>query len=97
MAAFLHKGAYGNGGFGIEKTKNWSQPKLFGDLCRLQDFHEPLDDPFNDPPTLLPNRATRQHRQWWARREISFPLFFGIAYLFFFFWALEELMQSYLR
>lgn len=61
---------------GIEKTKNWSQPKLFGDLRRFQDFHEPLDDPSNDPPTLLPNRAMRQHRQWWARREISFPLFF---------------------
>src|SRR6476661_11040331 len=61
---------------GIERSKSWTQPRLFVDLHRLRDLHETLEDRWNDPPDLPPNRATRQHRQWWARREISFPLFF---------------------
>jgi hypothetical protein len=78
---------------GIERSKSWTQPKLFVDLHRLRDLHETLEDQDNDPPGLAPNRATRQHRQWWARREISFPLFFGIAYVFFLFWGLQELLR----
>lgn len=78
---------------GIERSKSWTQPALFVDLHRLRDLHETLEDRWNDPPDLPPNRATRQHRQWWARREISFPLFFGIAYLFFLFWGLQELVR----
>jgi hypothetical protein len=78
---------------GIERSKSWTQPKLFVDLHRLRDLHETLEDQNNDPPGLAPNRAIRQHRQWWARREISFPLFFGIAYVFFLFWGLQELLR----
>ena len=78
---------------GIERNTNWTQPALFVDLHRLRDLHETLVDRSNDPPDLPPNRAIRQHRQWWARREISFPLFFGIAYLFFLFWGLQELLR----
>src|SRR5690348_11843691 len=59
---------------GIERSKSWTQPALFVDLHRLRDLHETLEDRWNDPPDLPPNRATCQHRQWWARREISFPL-----------------------
>ena len=78
---------------GIERSRSWTQPRLFVDLHRLRDLHETLQDQCNDPPDLAPNRALRQHRQWWARREISFPLFFGIFYMFFLLWGLQELVR----
>ncbi|MEP6888129.1 MAG: hypothetical protein ABI945_07370 [Nitrospirales bacterium] len=78
---------------GIERNANWTQARLFLDLHQLRDLHETIEDRGNDPPNLEPNRATRQHRQWWARREISFPLFFGIAYGFFLIWGLTQLFQ----
>ena len=78
---------------GIERNANWTQARLFVDLHRLRDLHETIEDRGNDPPNLGPNRATRQHRQWWARREVSFPLFFGIAYGLFLIWGLTQLFQ----
>lgn len=76
---------------GIEKETNWTGRKLFVDLHRFRDFHEALENRGNDPPTISPNWAVRQHRQWWARREISFPLFFGIVYLLFLVWGIIQL------
>jgi hypothetical protein len=76
---------------GIERNANWTQDRLFLDLHRLRDLHETIEDRGNDPPNLAPNRATRQHRQWWARREISFPLFFGVAYGLFLMWGVTQL------
>jgi hypothetical protein len=64
------------------------------DLHRLRDRHQALEDPDNEPPVLAPNWATRRHRQWWARREISFPLFFGIVYTLFFAWAVTQIFSG---
>jgi hypothetical protein len=75
---------------GIERTSDWPQPKLFVNLERFRDRHQPLENQRNDPVRLNPNWATRQHRQWWARREISFPLFFGSVYVLFFFWGVSQ-------
>ncbi len=76
---------------GIERGPDWSHPKLFVDLERFRDQHQPLENERNDPARLVPNWATRQHRQWWARREISFSLFFGSVYALFFIWGLSQL------
>jgi hypothetical protein len=76
---------------GIERTPGWAHGHLFLDLCRFRDMHETLQDSTNDPPTFHPGRAIRQHRQWWARREISFPLFFGIAYILLLLWGISQL------
>jgi len=72
----------------IERSAAWNQEKLFDDLHRFRDQHQPLQNPNNDPPALSPNWATRQHRQWWAHREISFPLFFGSVYALFLGWSI---------
>ena len=77
---------------GLEGNTNWSQRKLFTDLHRFRDRHESLKDEQNDPPVLHPNWATRQHRQWWAHREISFPLFFGGIYGLFLIWGVAQLL-----
>jgi hypothetical protein len=79
---------------GIERTREWNQRKLFEDLHRYRDGHESLEDQGNDPPAVQPNWALRQHRQWWARREISFPLFFGIVYGLFLTWSLTQLFDN---
>ncbi len=76
---------------GLEGTTNWNQRKLFTDLHRFRDSHEPLKDNHNDPQVLHPNWATRQQRQWWAHREISFPLFFGGIYGLFLIWGIAQL------
>ena len=76
---------------GIEGKEQWNQPKLFVDLHRYRDRHESLHDRANDPPAVSPTWALRQHRQWWARREFSFPLFFGIAYGLFLIWSLTQI------
>ena len=78
---------------GIERGEHWKQPKLFVDLHRYRDRHEALIEKGNDPPLVEPNWAVRQHRQWWARREVSFPLFFGTVYLLFLAWSLTELVR----
>lgn len=79
---------------GIERTGNWNQRGLFVDLHRFRDQQESLQDPENDPPALHPSWAVRRHRQWWARREISFPLFFGIIYALFLLWASLQLLKT---
>jgi hypothetical protein len=76
---------------GIEREGHWSQRKLFVDLHRYRDHQESLEDDQNDPPAVHPNWALRRHRQWWARREISFPVFFGIVYAMFLVWSLTQL------
>lgn len=77
---------------GIETTGHWKQPKLFVDLYRYRDRHEALTERDNDPAVVVPTWAVRQHRQWWARREISFPLFFGTVYVLFLVWSLTQLV-----
>lgn len=77
---------------GIERAGHWTQPKLFVDLHRYRDRHESLEGRENDPPVVHPNWALRQHRQWWARREISFPVFFGIVYGIFLAWSLTQFL-----
>ena len=77
---------------GIERTFNWPHQKLFVDLHRFRDQRRSLENEHNDPPVLNPNWATRQHRQWWAHREISFPLFFGSVYALFFIWGISHLV-----
>jgi len=77
---------------GIERSSDWPHQKLFVDLHRFRDQHQALENEHNDPAVLSPNWATRQHRQWWARREISFPLFFGSVYAMFFIWGISQLL-----
>jgi hypothetical protein len=79
---------------GIECAGHWKQPKLFFDLHRYRDRHESLTENGNDPPAIHPTWAVRQHRQWWARREVSFPLFFGTVYVLFLVWSLTQLLGS---
>ena len=79
---------------GIEQTAGWLTRTPFQDLHRLTKEHLPVVNSANDPHEFLPNWATRRHRQWWARREISFPLFFGIIYLLFLLWGAKLLIQA---
>jgi len=77
----------------IEESSSWQQEKLFVDLQRFRDQHQPLQNEQNRPPTLHPNWATKQHRQWWAHREISFPFFFGSVYVLFLIWSIAAIFQ----
>ena len=77
---------------GIERQTSWTQPHLFIRLQQYRDHHQSLEDHQNDPPVLHPTWALRQHRQWWARREYSFPVFFGIAYVLFLVWSGIQLL-----
>jgi hypothetical protein len=79
---------------GIECTHDWRQPKLFIDLYRYRDRHESLTEQGNDPAAMYPTWAVRQHRRWWARREVSFPLFFGTVYVLFLVWSLTQLIGA---
>jgi hypothetical protein len=76
---------------GMENAGDWTQPKLFVDLHRYRDRHESLEVKGNDPPVVHPTWALRQHHRWWARRDVSFPLFFGIVYGLFLIWSLTQL------
>jgi len=76
---------------GMESQGDWTQPKLFVDLHRYRDRHESLEVKGIDPPVVHPTWALRQHRQWWASREVTFPLFFGIVYVLFLIWSLTQL------
>jgi hypothetical protein len=76
---------------GIENDPTWTHRKLFVDLYRFRDSHQTLENRENDPPSLSPDWAVRRHRQWWARREISFPLFFGITYGLLLLWDVLQL------
>lgn len=75
---------------GIEQAASWRRPTLFVDLHRFRDQHASLEQRGADPPIVHPSWAIRQHRQWWARREISFPLFFGIVYGLFLLWGMTQ-------
>ena len=77
---------------GSELQTSWTQPQLFSRLQQYRDHHQSLEDRQNDPPVLHPTWALRQHRQWWARREFSFPIFFGIAYVLFLVWSVIQLV-----
>jgi hypothetical protein len=77
---------------GIERMAPWMQPKLFLDLHRFRHEKASLEDRMNEPPAFHPNWAVRQQRQWWARRAISFPLFFGSVYGLFFLWGVIQLV-----
>ena len=78
---------------GMELQTSWTQPQLFIRLQQYRDHHQALEDHKNDPPVLHPTWALRQHRQWWARREFSFPVFFGIAYALFLVWSAIQLFE----
>ena len=58
---------------------------------KLSGAVQSLEDHKNDPPVLHPTWALRQHRQWWAHREFSFPIFFGVAYVLFLVWSVTQL------
>jgi len=77
---------------GSELETTWTQPQLFIRLQRYRDYHQAIEDQRNNPPVLHPTWALRQHRQWWARREFSFPIFFGIAYVLFLVWSVIQLV-----
>lgn len=78
---------------GLERQASSMQPQLFGSLQQYRDLHRALENPHNDPAVLPPTWALRQHRQWWARREFSFPVFFGIAYVLFLAWSMIQLLE----
>lgn len=80
----------------IEKGASWTGLQLFVNLHRFRDLHESLENRENDPPVISPNWAVRRHRQWWARREISFPLFFGTFYVLFLLWGISQLTSTML-
>lgn len=77
---------------GIERHPAWPRKRIFLNLYRFRDEREPLQDAGNDPPLLRPTWAIRMHRQWWARRAVSFPLFFGIVYGLLLIWAVTQLI-----
>lgn len=76
---------------GIERSAAWTRIKLFEDFLSLKDEKQVLKDDRNIPPAFYPNWALRVHRQWWARRAVSFPLFFGIIYGLFLLWSVAQL------
>jgi len=76
---------------GIERTTDWPQQKLFDDLYRFRDQQESLEDKANEPPAFHPSWVLRHHRQWWAHRAITFPLYFGIIYGLFLIWGITQL------
>lgn len=78
---------------GIERTAQWSRRKLFVDLYRFRDQKEMLKDEENIPSAFKPNWILRQHRRWWARRAVSFPVYFGIIYAVFLIWSLAQLLS----
>lgn len=75
---------------GIERTPQWTRRQLFVDLYRFRDQKEGLRDEANIPPAFEPNWILRHHRRWWARRAISFPVYFGLIYLGFLAWAIFQ-------
>ena len=77
---------------GIERAPQWTQSKLFEDFFRLKDQKQVLRDQWNTPGSFHPNWALRVHRRWWARRAVSFPLFFGILYALFMLWSLTQML-----
>ena len=81
---------------GIESAAGWKHLTLFQDIHTLRNQKHPLEDAGNDPVQFYPRWAMNTHRRWWARRAVSFPLFFGFIYLLFFIWSLTQLIISLL-
>ncbi len=79
---------------GIEGKASWPGRKLLSGLHWLRQRHEPWAEPGNDPPTFQPTWAFRTHRQWWAHRAVSFPLFFGSVYGLFLVWSVAQAVGS---
>lgn len=77
---------------GVEAAPDWTDRKLLSGLRWLRERREPLSEPGNQPTTFTPNWAFRTHRQWWAHRAVSFPLFFGSVYGLFLLWSLAQLV-----
>lgn len=77
----------------IERTSDWPRHRLFVDLYRCRDLQECIENKANVPPTFEPSWALRRHRQWWAHRAVSFPLFFGIIYGLFLLWGLTQIPE----
>lgn len=77
---------------GIENRPAWSGGKLLSGLYQLREGQAFLQDEGNSPPTFYAPWAVRQHRQWWAHRAISFPLFFGTVYGLFLSWCVMQLL-----
>lgn len=76
---------------GIERTAQWGRRKLFVDLYRFRNQKEVLRDEVSIPAEFKPNWILRQHRQWWARRAVSFPVYFGVIYAVFLLWSVTQL------
>ena len=76
---------------GIENSTDWTERRLFIDLYRFKDRQETLENKANEPSVFPPNWVLRHHRQWWAHRATTFPLFFGIIYGLFLIWGLTQL------
>ncbi|SDW04369.1 hypothetical protein [Nitrosomonas communis] len=81
---------------GVEQAPEWKSRQLMSDLYRLDEMRLPIEDVRNNPPIFAPNWAFRQRRQWWARRAISFPWFFGCVYGLFLLWATTQLVQHFI-
>ncbi len=79
---------------GLERAPGWKHLTLFEDLYTIRSQKHTLQDPDNHPGQFYPGWAMRTHRHWWARRAVSFPLFFGFIYLLFFIWSLSQLALS---
>lgn len=79
---------------GIENSTGWKHLTLFHDLYILRNQKHTLEDAGNNPVQFYPGWAMNTHRQWWARRAVSFPLFFGFIYLLFFVWSLTQLIVT---
>ena len=79
---------------GIEQSQEWSDQLLLTSLYRLHKTREPIENRRNEPPIFLPNWAFRHHRRWWARRAVSFPIFFGSVYGLFLLWAMTQLFWN---
>ncbi|TKB76223.1 MAG: hypothetical protein E8D45_06580 [Nitrospira sp.] len=75
---------------GLEGLPAWPDRKLLSGLRWLRERHEPWSEPGNEPPVFRPAWAFRTHRQWWAHRAVSFPLFFGSVYGLFLVWSLAQ-------
>jgi hypothetical protein len=77
---------------GIENQPTWNSRKLLTGLRHLREGRALVQNDENNPPPIHYNWAARQHRQWWAHRAISFPLFFGTVYGLFFMWSVMQLV-----
>ena len=79
---------------GIEHMPEWRERKPVSSLYQLREHRETIVDEANEPRSFEPPWAFRQHRQWWARRAVSFPWFFGTVYGLFLMWGLTQVARA---